>query len=136
MAPPTFPANSPQSPGTPIHAALRLAQAGRVGEAATALRQIVAQEPSHAPASCLLAVLLQQLGQHGAALEALDRAIVLVPQDAALHETRAGVLMMLGRSTDAEHAARAALAIDPDRPRALMHLGSALDQQGRGRETA
>ena len=136
MAPPTFPANSPQSPGTPIHAALRLAQAGRLGEAATALRQIVAQEPSHAPASCLLAVLLQQLGQHGAALEALDRAIVLVPQDAAQHETRAGVLMMLGRSTDAEHAARAALAIDPDRPRALMHLGFALDQQGRGRETA
>ena len=136
MASPTFPANSSQPPDTSMHAALRLAQAGRLAEAIASLRQLVAQEPTHAAASCLLAVFLQQLGEPIAALDALDRVIGLVPHDAVLHETRAGVLMMLGRSADAEHAARAALAIDPVRPRALTHLGFALDQQGRGRETA
>jgi len=126
-----------QPPATPMmQAALHLARGGHLAEAVTVLRQLVAQEPSHAPASCLLAVFLQQLGDHAAALEALDRTIALVRHDAALHETRAGVLMALRRPADAEHAARAALAIDPDRPRALTHLGFALDEQGRGRETA
>ena len=133
MASSTFPANPPQSP---MQAALRLAQAGRVVEAVAALHHLVAQEPAHAAASCLLAVLLQQLGERAAALEALDRAIAHVPHDAALHETRAGALLTLERPADAELAARAALAIAPDRPRALTHLGFALDQQGRGRETA
>jgi len=119
-----------------MHAALRLAHAGRLAEAVASLRQLVAREPTHAAASSLLAVLLQQLGEYAAALESLDRAIVLVPGDAVLHETRAGVLLTLKRPADAELAARTALAIVPDRPRALTHLGFALDHQGRGRDAA
>src|SRR5580765_497638 len=136
MASPRFPANPTESPAVPMQAALRLVQAGRLADAVASLRLLVAREPAHAAANCLLAVLLQQLGDPAAALEALDRAIALVGNDAALHETRAGVLMALGRHADAEHAARAALAINPDRPRALTHLGFALDAEGHGRETA
>ena len=133
MASPTFPENSPQAP---IDAALRLARTGRMTEAVVALRAVLARQPAHAPAACLLAALLQQLGEPTAALDALDRATALVRNDATLHETRAGVLIALGRAADAEQSARAALAIDPDRLRALTHLGFALDLQGRGRESA
>ena len=136
MASPRFPANPTESPALPMQAALRLVQAGRLADAVAALRLLVAREPAHAAANCLLAVLLQQSGDHAAALETLDRAIALVRSDAALHETRAGVLMALGRHADAEYAARASLAIDPVRQRALTHLGFALDAQGHGQETA
>jgi len=136
MASPTIPENSTQSIAALIKAALDLAQAGRLIDAVAALHLLLARDPAHAAANCLLAILLQQRGEHAAALEVLDRATALVRNDAALHEARAGVLMTLGRAVDAEHAARAALAIVPDRARALTHLGFALDEQGRGRETA
>src|SRR5512147_1353132 len=112
MASPTFPTNSAQSAVAQIQDALRLAHAGRIAEGAARLRGLLAHEPAHAAASCLLAVLLQQLGDNVGALEALDRATTLAPDDATVHETRAGTLLALGRAADAEHAARAALAID------------------------
>jgi protein O-GlcNAc transferase len=131
--PPLSPANAAATQAQ-IQRALTLARAGSLREAITILRELRSGQPAHIPLRCLLGVLLQEDGDNAAALRELDEAATLAPQDAAVHETRASVLLALDRFVDAERAARAALALDPQRPRAQLSLGLALEARGHNNE--
>ena len=109
-----------------FEAAMQLARADRVQEAALAFVALADQAPDHAQTRQMLGVLLQQLGRPAHALAELDTAAALAPHDATTATLRASVLLALGRFDEAALAARAALAIDPQRIDAHLHLGLAL----------
>jgi tetratricopeptide (TPR) repeat protein len=61
--------------------AMRHHRAGRLKEADQLYRQILTQNPRHAPALHYLGVLAYQAGQNNAALDLIRRAIALAPND-------------------------------------------------------
>ena len=126
---------TPFDAASQIQRAIALAHGGHTRAAIDALRLAIAQQPAHIAARCLLAVLLFEAGDEAAAAAELDAATRLAPHDPAPHETRASMMLTLQRFADAEAAARAALACDPQRLRALLSLGLAQDALGRDDET-
>jgi protein O-GlcNAc transferase len=132
MSPP--PATDPVILQAHIQRALALAHAGNRREAIVVLRALRSSDPAHVPLHRLLAVLLQEEGDHAAALRELDEAATFAVRDATVHEMRASALLALERFADAEHAARAALALDPQRTRAQLSLVQALQAGGRNDE--
>jgi len=130
MSPPSLPAADAFARAQ-IESALAQARGGRLRDAIATLRDVCARQPAHLGARRLLGVMLQQAGDDAAALHELDAAAALAPDDAALHETRAGVLLAMRRFAAAEAAARRALRLDAQRPRALSSMALALDAQQR-----
>jgi protein O-GlcNAc transferase len=64
--------------------ALEHQRAGRLNEAATLYRQILAAQPNHADALHSLGLIAHQMGRQGDAIEWLRRAIHHRPNDAAM----------------------------------------------------
>lgn len=130
--------SAPQAtPGGEVLAqALGLHQTGRLSEAESLYRQILAREPNHADATHLLGVLAHQKGQHEAALELIGRAIALNNKAPQFHANRGQVLRTLGRFAEAEASYRQALALKPDYLDAQMSLGVLAQAQGRPEQAA
>lgn len=112
------------------HAA-RLHAAGRLAEAESGYRQILAAAPTHSDTRHGLGVLALQTGHPADALVHIDAAIVRDPRAALFHANRANALLALGRPVDAEAACRAALALKRNAAEAWASLGHALSDQGR-----
>jgi tetratricopeptide (TPR) repeat protein len=91
---------------------LNLYQQGRFNESATALRQVVEQEPAHARAQYFLASALLYAGQLNAAEEQLRSALSHLKDNAELKRLYAHILMDQGKSLDA-------LAVLADSPPAI-----------------
>ena len=111
--------------------AVRQHQAGRVAEAQSLLRQIVAHDPGHADAIQLLGVVSHQIGRSEEGLELIRRAIALNPLAPGYRSTLGGVLIGMGRFDEAISAFHEALALQPDHPEAQNNLGVALKRVGR-----
>src|SRR5262245_38207088 len=101
-----------ESAGSPPHfiearlrPAVQLAAARRHGEAIAILRGVLAREPAHVAARCLIAAVLHDSGQSAGALAELDASPVI--DHASAQETRATILLALNRAPEAERAARA-----------------------------
>ncbi|MBF0182128.1 MAG: tetratricopeptide repeat protein [Magnetococcales bacterium] len=105
--------------------ALRHHQEGRLTEAETLYRRILARNANHADAMHLLGVLSHQGGRHEAALEWIDKAIAL-RQDPLYLLNLGNLLKEMGRLDDAIASFRQALALDPDRVEAHFGLACAL----------
>jgi tetratricopeptide (TPR) repeat protein len=103
---------------------------GRLGEAESAYRRVLAQQPGHAGALRNLGVLALQTGHAGPALELFDGALSQAPRDAALHGHRGDALLALGRLPEAISALREATRLDAGNAVLWNSLGIAEERHG------
>jgi len=106
--------------------ALSLHQKGKLCEAATLYREILAQNPNNADALHLLGVIEFQRKNSSAAMELITRAIKIEPNNAAFFSNLGLALRDLKRFDDALASYDRALAIKPDYAEALSNRGNAL----------
>jgi protein O-GlcNAc transferase len=109
--------------------AVQLHQSGQLPEAEKIYRQILAQNPRHAPSLHMLGALALQHRQYDAAAELIGKSISLQPNIAEAHGNLGVALEGLGRADQAIASFRRALAMKPS---AVGHfkLGSALQNAG------
>jgi Flp pilus assembly protein TadD len=106
-------------------------QAGRLGEAEQAYREVLAAEPAHPDALHLLGVVAHQVGRNEIAEHYIGQAIARAPHRPDFHNNLGLVLNQLRRPAEAEAALTTALRLNPKYPDALNNLGIALAAQGR-----
>ncbi|MFL5328836.1 MAG: tetratricopeptide repeat protein [Gemmataceae bacterium] len=104
---------------------------GRLDQAETLYRQLLAQEPRRPEIWHNLGVLAAQRRQYEPALKYLDEAVSVSPSAAGIHSSRAEVLRCLGQLDDAEKSCRLAIELKPDNPLAWQNLGVILFAQKR-----
>lgn len=141
-----------------LHLGAAYRQAGRLDEAESTLREVIAQaerivrehggDPTRAPgipggitftlalsaAHRDLAGVLSDGGRHEEAARAYERAFALSPGDATLPLARCAALREAGSLDEAEAACRAALRLDPSSFAIRFDLSTVLYQSGRGAE--
>jgi protein O-GlcNAc transferase len=105
-------------------------EAGRLHEAETHYRQILAQDPNHAEALHLLGVLADQVGRHDVAVELIRRSIALDPRIPEPHSNLGNVLQSLGQLDEAIKSYQRALILNPDYADAHNNLGNAFAARG------
>jgi len=110
--------------------AFALHQQGKLAEAETQYRAILAEVPDHAGTHHLLGLVQHQLGRHEAAQHSMTRAIELNDSEPNYHNNLGAVYRALRRFDDAVASYRRALALKPNFAAALHNLGLALQQQG------
>jgi Flp pilus assembly protein TadD len=113
-----------------------LLELGRSAQAADLLRRVLADEPDHEPAICLLAVAESRLGEPETALRTIDRALALAPDRSTSHRLRADILLQLGRRGEAVGSAREAVRLQPNDWAAHVMLAYVLVGIGRYRRQA
>jgi tetratricopeptide (TPR) repeat protein len=92
----------------------RLADAGRLDEAAELCRAVVRKDNMNAGAAILLAAILIELGDYDAALESARRAVYLEPASVTAINLMAGALLNLGHAERAKRAFAAAERLAED----------------------
>jgi tetratricopeptide (TPR) repeat protein len=116
--------------------ALRLKQAGRLGEAESLLRHIAAVDARHADSLHLLGVISCQAGRYDTAVSIFADAIAINGESATYHCSLAGALQSRGRLDDAVAAYGRALSLKPDYPEAHNNLANALLTLGKPNDAA
>jgi predicted O-linked N-acetylglucosamine transferase (SPINDLY family) len=110
--------------------ALQRHRAGRLAEAESLFRQILAAQPDHAEARQSLGIIAHQVGRHDLAVDLLRQAIAFDPHNPFAHSNLGEAFRALGRIEEAIAAFRRALELKPDFPEAHHNLGLALRAQG------
>jgi tetratricopeptide (TPR) repeat protein len=113
-----------------LEAAVEHHQAGRLSEAESLYRQILAVAPDHPDALHLLGLLAHQAGHLEPAIQLIGRAIELDDSVADYHSNLGTVYQADGRLDEAIAAMRRAVELNPDHPDALNNLGAALTEKG------
>jgi predicted O-linked N-acetylglucosamine transferase (SPINDLY family) len=111
--------------------AFKLHQAGRLAEAETLYRQVLAEEPQHPEALHLLGLVAHKTGRIDLAADLIRRSISLTPQIADFHVNLGIVLASQRRFDEATLEYRQALALKPESAEANYNLGIALSEMGR-----
>lgn len=113
-----------------IQAATAHHQAGRLAEAESLYRQVLAQDPENAGVMHLLGLIAHQVGLPVEAAELIARAIRISPN--ALMYCNLGLAFEAqGKQALAIESFREALVLKPDCAEACFHLGAAFKLQGR-----
>jgi tetratricopeptide (TPR) repeat protein len=115
-------------------AAVRWHQAGRLAEAEKAYRQILAADPSDAPAWHFLGLLADQTGDHEVAVQYIGQALQLEPDYAEAQSNLGNVLKNMGRLEEAAVCDRRAVQLMPQAPEAHYNLGNVLMQLDKPQE--
>jgi tetratricopeptide (TPR) repeat protein len=118
-----------------MQAAISHHQAGRHAQAKKLYEAVLAQEPEHAHALCLLALLINQQGKGDIAVGLIHRAIVLRPNDARFHFHLGNVQRERRHFADAITAYRRAIQLSPDDAEAFTNLAIALREFGQAPES-
>src|ERR1700676_3706609 len=116
-----------------LRAGLEHHQAGRLAEAETYYRRVLAADPRHADALYLLGVVAQQVGRADLAVDLIGQAIKRNKQNPLYHLTRATALEDLQQLDQALACYDKALALKPDYAEAFYSLGIALKKIGSAR---
>jgi predicted O-linked N-acetylglucosamine transferase (SPINDLY family) len=111
-------------------------QAGRLGEAETLYRQILATTPKHFDATHLLGVIALQTGRLDEAHALISDAITANPKAAAAHNNLGNVYLRQGRLDAAQASFRRAVELQPGFGDAHFNLGTQLRRQGKLQEAA
>ena len=111
--------------------AIQLHQQGRLDEAQTLYRQILALDPRVFPALYLLGMLRLQQGDSTEAVDLLGRALAINPNDLAALAHYGLALLGQSRFGEAVASFDRLLAFQPGEPTALMGRGTALKALGR-----
>jgi protein O-GlcNAc transferase len=106
-------------------------RAGRLPEAESCYRQVLAAQPDHADALHLMGIIAQQMGRHDVAVDLIRRAIVRNGNNPAYFCNLGDALRDLGNLADAVAACGHAIRMKPDFAEAHSNLGLALKGQGR-----
>jgi protein O-GlcNAc transferase len=101
-------------------------QAGRLGEAERICRQILVEQPAHAEAMHLLAMIAYRTGKNEVALDLFRRAIALRPNFPEALSNLGLVLRQEGQLGEAIAAYRQLIAFAPNSPAAHCNMGIAL----------
>jgi len=109
--------------------AVQYHQAGRLAEAETLYRQILARSPNQPDALHLLGVLAGQVGRSDAAVDLISRAIAINPASAEYHCNLGEIHRRCKRFDEAVACARQAIKIRPNYVTAHVNLGVALTDQ-------
>jgi tetratricopeptide (TPR) repeat protein len=125
------PSADPATLGQMFDAGLQNHQRGRMAEAETLYRQVLALDPNHVDALHMLGVLAYQAGRPEAAIDLIGRAIALQGENASFLNNIGEAFRYLGRFDDAITHFTRAIELDPSAPESHMNLGNALKQQGR-----
>ncbi|MEY4708387.1 MAG: hypothetical protein RJB58_2110 [Pseudomonadota bacterium] len=110
--------------------AVQFHHAGRLGEAETLYRRVLALEPRHADSLHRLGVIAYQAGQPQSAVELIRKAIAQNAVAAPYHLHLGLALAALGRLEEAMAASHVALKLDPHQPDSHNNLGVLLMQLG------
>jgi predicted O-linked N-acetylglucosamine transferase (SPINDLY family) len=110
--------------------AVRLHQAGRLGEAEARYRSILAARPGHVESMQRLGILLHQSGRSAEAIEWLTTAVDLSPNSADCHANVGAVQASQGLLTQAVQSFETAAKLRPDVPQLHFNLANALRQSG------
>lgn len=113
-----------------FNSAFHLMQEGRLVEAETLFRAILAEAPDHPGSHHLLGLCEHQLGRNEAALVSIKRAIALNDSEPNYHNNLGTVYRSLGKIEEAIACYKHAVALKPGFAPALSNLGLALQQQG------
>lgn len=114
------------SPAQALQQAEQHKAAGRLPEAESILRQIVAAAPGFHPAWHTLGLLAYEVGKLPLAVELIARAISFAPDAALYHRNIGEMCRRLGRLDEAVAAGRRATELAPDDLDAHYNLGLAL----------
>jgi len=106
-------------------------QIGRMAEAESLYRQVLAVEPNHAESHHYLGVLAWQIGRADIAEAMIGTAIALKRIEPAFHDSLGNALRSLGRFDESVASFRRALTLRPDFFEAYVNLGNALKDQGK-----
>jgi tetratricopeptide (TPR) repeat protein len=101
-------------------------QAGRLAEAESLYRQILAIEPDHADSLHYLGVLAGQLGRHDTAIDLIGRALRVAPDYAEAHFNLGNILAQTNRLEQAAASYQRMLALKPASAEAHYSLGIVL----------
>jgi len=110
--------------------------AGRVEDAESSLRALLARAPDRAKAWFLLGRVRHARGDLDAAIDFLRKALALDPALIAAHNDLGIFLHSQGRLDEAEACYRRAIALDPRFAHAMSNLGAALAERGRLEEAS
>jgi predicted O-linked N-acetylglucosamine transferase (SPINDLY family) len=116
--------------------AVRHHQAGRMQQAETLYRQVLARQADHADALCGLGFLASQTGQGDLGASLIRQAVALRPQSADYPLNLGLLLSSQGKWEESIPAFGAAVLLDPQNPAAHYSLGHALQNLGRWDESA
>jgi len=116
--------------------ALGLHRAGRLAEAETIYRHILATDAGHADSLHLLGMLEHRRGRHDIGAGLIERAIAIHPKVAAYHSNLGAVFQAQGKLDDAAACFKRALALRPDWAEVHSNLGNVLQTHGRLDEAA
>lgn len=109
-------------------------RAGRLDEAETLYRQVLAAQADHAEAWHHLGIIATQAGRPELAIAMIGRALELNPLDPVSHSNLGNAQIKLGDSEAAISSYRRALKLHPQFAEASNNLGNALREQGRCEE--
>jgi predicted O-linked N-acetylglucosamine transferase (SPINDLY family) len=119
-----------------FEAAVAHHRAGRLGEAETLYRRLLAVHADHVDACFNLATALKQQGRLDEAAAAYRQVADAKPDHAEAHYNLGNTLMGLRRHDEAIAAYRRAIGVKPDLVQAYSNLGVALRMQGELEEAA
>jgi protein O-GlcNAc transferase len=119
-----------RAPASRWESALADHLAGRLAEAETAYRVLLAEAPGNADVLHKLGVLLFQRAQAGAGLALVDAAIGINGESSLFHGHRGLILGAMGRPEEAIRAYRTALRLNPQASDVWNNLGSVLEAAG------
>jgi tetratricopeptide (TPR) repeat protein len=101
-------------------------QAGRVSEAESLYRQILAEHPENADALFNLGLLAHQTGRNDLAVELIRRGLAVRPDYAEGYSNLGNALSGAGQTDAAIAAFQQAIALNPNLPQVHTNLGSVL----------
>ncbi len=109
-------------------------QAGRLPEAETLYRQILAVEPTHSDCLHLLGVLAGQGGCTDLALDLMRKAISASPENPVYHYNLGNILQKAGQLDQAAASLQQAVTLNPNYAQAHDNLGVIYQLQGKLQE--
>lgn len=119
---------------TTLQLAIQHHQAGRLADAETLYREILARDPACVDALHYLGVIGLQTNHPAIALDLIGRAAALAPHHASVHSNLGEACRQLARFEEAVGHFRTALRLKPDHADALNNLGLALGSLGKPEE--
>ena len=122
------PQEQPAGVEAELHQALALHKQGRLDDAESLYRVVLASAPLNFDALHLLGIVQYQKGRHEAAIALFDRAIIVGPNDPFGHFNRALAFDALKRPEEALLGWDRVLQIKPDYAEAHVNRGNALAQ--------
>jgi len=114
-----------------FNAALGHQQSGRLAEAETLYRQILAIDPDHSDSLHFLGMIAYQVGRNEIATDLIGKAIALNDQVPVFHSNLGTVFQSLGKLNEAVVCYQRALALNPDFAEIQNNLGCALKEQNK-----